>query len=139
MRAAAVSAGGVMIVAGARAASVTAGYYPDFNPAGPFSFEVWARPTSTPSAQCCPIGNFGGWGTGGGYGSGWYVYQMSGGTFVLVTAPSGVWIATGYSLFNWYHLVGTYDGANFSFYVNGNLIGTQARDRPPLRPPRARR
>jgi hypothetical protein len=112
-------------LSGAAAASVTAGYYPDLNPQGPFSFEVWVRPTSTPSAQCCPIGNFGGWGTGGGYGSGWYVYQMSGGTFAFIMAPTGVWISTGYSLYAWYHLVGTYDGVNASFYVNGNLIGTQ--------------
>ncbi|MCX6921629.1 MAG: hypothetical protein NT154_00185, partial [Verrucomicrobia bacterium] len=107
---------------------VTAGYYADLNPQGPFSFEVWARPTSTPTAgnYRCPIGNFGGWGTGGGSGTGWYVYQTpdSPSTFAFVTAPAGVWISTGYSLFTWYHLVGTYDGANFSFYVNGGLIGS---------------
>ena len=61
----------------AQTASVTAGYYAELNPQGPFSFEVWARPTSTPGSGVyrCPIGNFGGWGTGNGYGTGWYVYQ----------------------------------------------------------------
>ena len=114
----------------AQASSVTAGYYADLNPQGPFSFEVWARPTSAPTGgdYRCPIGNFGGWGTGGGNGSGWYVYQTPspGSGFAFIMAPTGVWISTSYSLFNWYHLVGTYDGTNASFYVNGALIGTQA-------------
>ena len=114
----------------AATASVTAGYYPDLNPQGPFSFEVWARPTSAPTGSNwrCPIGNFGGWGTGGGYGSGWYVYQTPnpGSGFAFVMAPTTVWISTGYSLFNWYHLVGTYDGTTAAFYVNGALIGSQA-------------
>ena len=114
----------------ATSSSVTAGYYADLNPQGPFSFEVWVRPTSAPTSgdYRCPIGNFGGWGTGGGSGTGWYVYQTpdSPSAFALVTAPAGVWISTGYSLFNWYHLVATYDGTNFAFYVNGALIGSQA-------------
>ena len=114
----------------AQASSVTAGYYADLNPQGPFSFEVWARPTSAPSGgdYRCPIGNFGGWGTGGGYGSGWYVYQTPnpGSGFVFIMAPTGVWITSGYSLFNWYHLVGTYDGTNATLYVNGVSMGTQA-------------
>jgi len=59
----------------AQPSSVTAGYYPDLNPQGPFSFEIWVRPTSAPTGgdYRCPLGNFGGWGTGGGNGSGWYV------------------------------------------------------------------
>lgn len=111
----------------ATASSVTAGYYPEFNPQGPFSFEVWARPTSAPTGgdYRCPIGNFGGWNTGGGNGSGWYVYQTPspGSTLAFIMQGTPVWIGTGYSLFNWYHLVGTYDGTNGSFYVNGQLVG----------------
>ena len=110
-------------------ACATSGYYPDLNPQGPFSFEIWVRPTSAPTGgnYRCPIGNFGGWATGGGSGSGWYVYQTPnpGSGLAFIMAPAGVWISTGYSLVTWYHLVGTYDGTNASFYVNGNLIGTQ--------------
>jgi hypothetical protein len=112
----------------AAGASGIAGYYADFNPQGPFSFELWARPTSAPTGgdHRCPIGNFGGWGTGGGYGSGWYIYQTPnpGSAFALVSAPTGVWITSSYSLFTWYHLVGTYDGTNFALYVNGALMGS---------------
>ena len=113
---------------GATPSSVTAGYYSALNPQGAFSFEVWARPTSTPNSgdYRCPIGNFGGWDTGGGSGSGWYVYQTADSTFAFITAPNGVWITSPYTVFNWYHLVGTYDGTNGSFYVNGVPMGTQA-------------
>ena len=109
----------------AQSASVTAGYYSELNQQAPFSFEIWARPISTdPANWRCPIGNFSGWGNP----SGWYVYQSPGSpsTFALITQPAGVWITSpNITLFNWYHLVGTYDGANMSFYMNGVLIGTQ--------------
>jgi hypothetical protein len=107
--------------------SVTAGYYDALNKPAPFSFEIWARPTSTdPVNYRCPIGNFSGWGTA--TQSGWYIYQTPGSpsTFAFIAAGSGVWITSpAVTLLNWYHLVGTYDGANMSFYVNGVLIGTQ--------------
>ncbi len=111
----------------AQSASVTAGYYPELNQQAPFSFEIWARPISTdPANYRCPIGNFSGWGTA--TQSGWYVYQVAGSptAFACITA-SGVWIQSpAIALFNWYHLVGTYDGANMSFYLNGVLMGTQS-------------
>ena len=110
----------------AQTASVTVGYYDALNQQAPFSFEIWARPTSIdPVNWRCPIGNFSGWGTA--TQSGWYIYQSPGSptTFACITA-SGVWITSpAITLLNWYHLVGTYDGINMSFYLNGVLVGTQ--------------
>jgi Concanavalin A-like lectin/glucanases superfamily len=105
---------------------VQAGYYAQLNPAGPFSVEAWVRPTSMPTGgdYRCPVGNFGGWGNP----SGWYIYQTpntpSTLTFIIQGTP--VWISSTYNLFDWYHLVGTYDGTNGAFYVNGQLIGSAA-------------
>ncbi|HKI70013.1 MAG TPA: LamG domain-containing protein, partial [Verrucomicrobiae bacterium] len=104
-----------------------AGYYPEFNEQAPFSFEIWARPASLDSANYrCPVGNFSGWATP--TQSGWYVYQTPGSpsTFAFIMAGSSVWIAySGVTPANWFYLVGTYDGTNASFYVNGQLVGTQ--------------
>ncbi len=116
-----------IVLSVAQPASVTAGYYDAMNQQAPFSFEIWAKPISTdPVNYRCPIGNFSGWGTA--TQSGWYVYQVPGAptAFACITA-SGVWITSPtISLFNWYHLVGTYDGTNMSFYLNGALVGTQS-------------
>jgi hypothetical protein len=107
--------------------SVTAGYYPEFNQQAPFSFEIWAKPISTdPGNNRCPIGNWSGWGLD----SGWYVYQSAGApnTFALVCdSANGTWLTSpAFNLFSWCHLVGTYDGTNMSFYMNGALVGTHS-------------
>jgi len=107
---------------------VAAGYYSQLNQPGPFSFEIWARPISIPTGgnYRCPIGNSPAYGTA--TQSGWYVYQTPDvpSEFALVTPTGDVFIqTTNYTVFNWYHLAGTYDGTNMSFYVNGVLIGTQ--------------
>jgi hypothetical protein len=103
-----------------------AGYYAQFNEQAPFSFEIWAKPSSLdPVNYRCPVGNFSGWNTA--TQSGWYVYQTPGtpSTFAFVLQPSGTWINNAsITAGAWYHLVGTYDGTNASFYVNGVLIGT---------------
>src|ERR1035441_2934541 len=110
----------------AQPSAVTAGYYDELNQQAPFSFEIWAKPISTdPANYRCPIGNFSGWGTA--TQSGWYIYQVAGSptAFACITA-SGVWIqSAAITLLDWYHLVGTYDGTNMSFYLNGALVGTQ--------------
>ena len=111
----------------AQPSSVTAGYYPEFNQQVPFSFEIWARPVSTdPGNNRCPIGNWSGWGLD----SGWYVYQSAGApnTFALVCdSANGTWLTSpAFNLLSWCHLVGTYDGTNMSFYMNGALVGTHS-------------
>ncbi|MGC9941953.1 MAG: LamG domain-containing protein [Verrucomicrobiota bacterium] len=104
-----------------------AGYYPQFNGQSPFTFEIWAKPSSLdPVNYRCPVGNFSGWNTA--TQSGWYVYQTPGtpSTFAFVMQPNGSWINNAsITAGSWYHLVGTYDGTNASFYVNGVLIGSQ--------------
>jgi len=107
---------------------VAVGYYPEFNQPGPFSFEVWMRPTSIPTGgnYRCPIGNSPAYDTA--TQSGWYVYQTPNtpSELALVTPTGDVFITTtNYALFQWYYLAGTYDGTNMSFYVNGVLVGTQ--------------
>jgi len=107
---------------------VTVGYYPELNQPGPFSFEVWARPVSVPTGgnYRCPIGNSPAFGTV--TASGWYVYQTPDvpSELALVTPTGDVFISTtDYQLFKWYHIAGTYDGTNMSFYLNGVLVGTQ--------------
>lgn len=107
---------------------VSAGYYPELNQPGPFSFEIWARPVSIPTGgnYRCPIGNSPAFGTA--TQSGWYVYQTPspGSSFALVTPTGDIFITyPNYSLATWYHIAGTYDGTNMSFYVNGVLVGTQ--------------
>ncbi len=115
-----------ILLSAADPSSVTAGYYPAFNQQAPFSFEIWARPTSISATDYrCPIGNFSGWGTA--TQSGWYVYQTpTPASFAFITQPAGIWISQAMTPLSWYHLVGTYDGTNSaSFYINGVLVGTQ--------------
>ena len=107
---------------------VAVGYYPEFNQPGPFSFEVWARPTSVPTGgnYRCPIGNSPAFGTA--TASGWYVYQTPDvpSELALVTPTGDIFISTtNYTILNWYYIAGTYDGTNMSFYLNGVLVGTQ--------------
>lgn len=108
---------------------VAVGYYPEFNQPGPFSFEIWARPTSVPTSgnYRCPIGN------SPAYDdtilSGWYVYQTpdSPSELAMVSPSAGVFITTtAYTIDNWYYIAGTYDGTNMNFYLNGVLVGSQS-------------
>jgi hypothetical protein len=103
-------------------------YNPQLNQPGPFSFEIWIRPTSVPTGgnYRCPIGNSAAYDTA--TQSGWYVYQTPDvpSELALVTPTGDVFITTtDYTLFKWYYLAGTYDGTNMSFYLNGVLVGTQ--------------
>jgi len=109
-------------------------YYPQFNGTNAFSIEIWCDPSSDDSVNYhCPIGNFSGWlPPNYGTGAGWYVYQTPGSasssTFEFVTGDQNVYIPSSGGVIpgHWYYLVITYDGTNFSFYVNGQLVRTQS-------------
>src|SRR5665213_16058 len=124
----AIDTNGIAVSASQSPDYVAVGYYSQLNQPGPFSFEIWARPISIPTSgnYRCPIGNSPAFGTA--TQSGWYVYQTPDvpSELALVTPTGDVFISTtNYSILNWYYIAGTYDGTNMSFYVNGNLIGTQ--------------
>jgi hypothetical protein len=96
----------------------------ELNPGGPFTVELWTRPTSVPGAgdYRCPVGNFGGWGDS----SGWHLYQTPGpdSSWVWVMQSCGVWVNGGLvTKYKWDHLVAVFDGTNANFYVNGVLKG----------------
>jgi hypothetical protein len=99
----------------------SAGYYPDLNPAGPFSADVWVRPISAPSSGYrAPVASFNV--------QGWIFYQgpLVGGVFnwIWVQEDGGIWIVSGPETPNqWYHLAAAFDGTNVSFYVNGQYQG----------------
>ncbi len=97
-------------------------FSPDLNPAGPFSVEVWLRPTSVPdSGYRCALSSWGGWGS---VYDGWFIYQTSGANpdWVWIQRVGDIWLEVpGASKFQWSHLVGSFDGTNTSFYVNGQL------------------
>jgi hypothetical protein len=94
-------------------------FSPDLNPAGPFSVEVWLRPTSAPDGVSrCPLSSWGG--NGDAY-AGWFIYQV-GGYWIWIQRVGDIWLqAPGATALQWSHLVGAFDGTNTSFYVNGQF------------------
>ncbi len=94
-------------------------FSPDLNPAGPFSVEVWLRPTSAPEGVSrCPLSSWGG--DGDAY-AGWFIYQV-GGYWIWIQRVGDIWLqAPGATALQWSHLVGAFDGTNTSFYVNGQF------------------
>lgn len=94
------------------------------NPQGPFSVEFWARPTSDANTYEIPVGNFGGWASGG---SGWHFYQSPGapGSWIWTVPSTGQFIQTVPVIKNqWAHIVGVFDGTSLIFYVNGVATAT---------------
>ena len=107
----------------AHSSTVDVPYNATLNPAGPFSVEFWARPTSDANTYEIPVGNFDGYTDGGG----WHFYQSPGapGSWIWDVAGSGQFIQTVPVIKNqWAHLVGVYDGTNLIFYVNGVATDT---------------
>jgi hypothetical protein len=94
------------------------------NPSGPFSIEFWARAISDAGNYVTPVGS-----VSGSYPQpGYDFYQTPGaeGNWVLNVPTASVFMqsASPVAKNQWTHLVGVYDGANFSFYINGVAIGT---------------
>ena len=102
-------------------------FYPELNPAGPFSVEVWLRPTSASATDSrCALSSWGG--NGSAY-DGWFIYQTSGpdSDWVWIQRVGDIWLqAPGATKFEWSHLVGSFDGTNTSFYVNGQFQAKSA-------------
>jgi hypothetical protein len=106
---------------------VTVPYALELNPYGPFSAEVWVKPSSLTANGNDYRSAFGSIGNGVGGPTGWHVYQIPGDQWVMVLWGDN-WINTWFYdtadaivANNWYHLVVAYDGNLFKFYVNGAL------------------
>jgi len=102
---------------------IAVGYSPTLNPQGPFTAECWARPTSDANNYDAVMGS-----VSGSYPQpGWVIYQTPGtpGFWALDCQNAGVFLVPTSAVKNqWTHLVAVYDGANFTFYVNGVSGGT---------------
>jgi V8-like Glu-specific endopeptidase len=109
-------------------------FHADLNPPGPFSFEIWARPSQTAqrgvlgtSLAPDPVsGNLGGWllvqGTdsptsGNGFEFSIYTTETDS-SRVIASYPSTLTAGA------WYHVVGVFDGTSVILYVNGSLAAS---------------
>src|ERR1039458_7089478 len=107
-------------------------------PVGPFTVEAWVEPAASANGGYTVVAQTGVAGSGGLNGtanaSGWALVQnldiaQNNGNFlgwsfhvfngVGATGGADALVATNFTLNNWYHLVGVYDGTNAYLYVNG--------------------
>jgi hypothetical protein len=112
--------------AGYLGAHVDVPYSPSLNPSGPFTVEVWAQPSVAVSDSFCPAASVDASLNAGNARFGWVLYQtpttwefrLGGGLngYALILDGGSPLIGA------WNHLVGVYDGANASLYVNGQLF-----------------
>ncbi len=126
----------------------------NLNPNGPFTVEFWAKPTTIVSNLFCPVASLNsdpaiGPSTNSNPRAGWLFYQSTNATagnewqfrlgnasdYLDDNAIRGGTVTTGV----WHHIVGTYDGAKASLYVNGAQVssrtinGYRANDARPFR------
>ncbi len=96
------------------------------NPSGPFTVELWAKPARVVSDLFCPAASVDASQNGGLSRFGWIFYQTPASTWEFRVGGFNGYVLTNSSgsaeIGAWNHLVGVYDGANASFYVNGQLV-----------------
>ena len=101
-------------------------YQAALNPNGPFTVEFWAKPAQQTIDLFCPACSLDASQNGGVSRSGWIVYQNTNSWQFRLGGLNGyaVTVSGGAVQANvWQHIVGVYDGANASLYVNGQLVG----------------
>ena len=111
-------------------------YQPEWNLNGPFSVEFWAKPGQTEQLVCPAASTVFGSSTRDGWlfyqgdsalgsGNGWYfrLYRSAGGT-ANRSVVADLMLDTN----AWYHVVGSFDGANVNLYVNGSLANSVSLD-----------
>ncbi len=98
-------------------------YTPALNPNGPFTVELWANPNQITGDFFCPAAALDANENGGNSRDGWILYESSGSMWQFRVGGANGYTATlqGGTVHTntWQHLVGVYDGANATFYVNG--------------------
>jgi len=101
-------------------------YTAALNPNGPFSVELWAKPALPTPDLFCPAASIDLSQNTGASREGWVFYQNSNSTWQFRIGGFSGYSATltggTVSTNSWQHLVGVYDGANASLYVNGALV-----------------
>lgn len=90
--------------------------------------ETWVKPDLIPPGGTGLVAKWNSWtaGTGGSY----ILWQGSAGTVgwgvITETSTASFYNTPVLQSGNWYHLVGTYDGAQIKLYINGSQSGTPA-------------
>jgi len=107
-------------------------YATQWNPTGPFSVELWAKPAQTAALQC-PAASVFFTATPATQRDGWLIYQgnstlANGNGFVFrqynstgLANQSGAAVNVAIDTTQWYHVVGVFDGTAVKIYVNGVL------------------
>ncbi len=99
---------------------------PVLNPNGPFTVEFWAMPAQLTTDLFSPACSLDLSQNGSNSRNGWIFYQAPDNTWQFRVGGFSGYTATisgGTAQANvWQHIVGVYDGANASLYVNGQLV-----------------